>query len=727
MKRFSSLFLAVLGVAGALSWAILGKAQEKAGAERSGSVVELIEGYETDRDELDRFYGHRVLSQSHMERLEKFYDETTGSLKAIDFEKLPQAERVDYLLMRHRLEYRKSSLATNQRKLAEIEKLTGFKRDVLALYEEYRQRGPMEPRAMAEKLVQIKNAVSTLEDKVSLKAGEGKLVTTAVLALRTQKVVGELQRRLEAWYKFYAGFDPQFSWWVKQPYGDLKNELESYRKKLGELATGGEEGEEAPLVGDPIGAAALADDLAMEMLSYSPEDLLAIGEREFAWCRAEMEKAAAEMGLGKDWRKALQRVKEDFVPPGKQDDLSAEIAKEAMAFLEKRNLVTVPDLCAETWYLKMLGKREQETLPYAVYFGQAIGIAYPTDEMSLEKKLMSLRGNNRHFTRAVIPHELIPGHHSKLLVVDAQGKKLPATMEPTDVGFSLAYHDAQAIYPVTVDPLISYQEQKLNRPAPSASGNFGVSVAISGDSAIIGASRNNDSGNNSGSAYIFTRSGSAWTLQAKLTADDAAAGDNFGGSVAISGDLVIIGAEQGDHGGAAFIFNRSCSTWSQQAKLNADDPLIANDNFGVSVAIFGDSVVIGVDGDDDGGSSSGSAYIFTRTGSVWSQQAKLTADDATVDGSFGGSVAISSDSVIIGAEGDDDGGSNSGSSYIFTRSGSTWSQQAKLHAGDPSANDYFGSAVAISGDSVVIGAHRDDDGGSESGSAYIFTRAGSTW
>ncbi|MDA7881409.1 DUF885 domain-containing protein [Akkermansiaceae bacterium] len=411
MKRFSSLFLAVLGVAGALSWTILGKAQEKAETERSGSVVELIEGYETDRDELDRFYGHRVLSQSHMERLEKFYDETTGSLKAIDFEKLPQAERVDYLLMRHRLEYRKSSLATNQRKLAEIEKLTGFKRDVLALYEEYRQRGPMEPRAMAEKLVQIKNAVSTLEDKVSLKAGEGKLVTTAVLALRTQKVVGELQRRLEAWYKFYAGFDPQFSWWVKQPYGDLKNELESYRKKLGELATGGEEGEEAPLVGDPIGAAALADDLAMEMLSYSPEDLLAIGEREFAWCRAEMEKAAAEMGLGKDWRKALERVKEDFVPPGKQDDLSAEIAKEAMAFLEERNLVTVPDLCAETWYLKMLGKREQETLPYAVYFGQAIGIAYPTDEMSLEKKLMSLRGNNRHFTRAVIPHELIPGHH----------------------------------------------------------------------------------------------------------------------------------------------------------------------------------------------------------------------------------------------------------------------------------------------------------------------------
>ncbi len=414
MKRFSPLFAAVLGLAGALSWTILGKAQEgeaEVEVERFDSVAELIERYETDRNELARFYGDRVLSQSHVERLEKFYDESTASLERIAFDDLSQAARVDYLLMRHRLEYRKKSLATDQRKLAEIEELVGFKNGVLELYEGYRQRGPMEGRPTAEKLAQIQKAVSTLEGRIALKASEGKLATTAVLALRAQKVVGELQRQLDGWYGFYAGFDPQFSWWVKQPYGELKEELGAYRKKLGELVTGGKKGGEAPLIGDPIGAAALADDLAVEMLSYSPVELLAIGEREFAWCRAEMEKAAAEMGFGNDWSKALEKVKEDFVPPGEQDDLAAEIAKDAIQFLEEKDLVTVPELCAETWYLKMLGKKQQETLPYAVYFGQAIGIAYPTDEMSVEKKLMSLRGNNRHFTRAVIPHELIPGHH----------------------------------------------------------------------------------------------------------------------------------------------------------------------------------------------------------------------------------------------------------------------------------------------------------------------------
>jgi uncharacterized protein (DUF885 family) len=411
MKRLSPLFAAILGLAGVLSWTILGSAQEEAVPGSFGSVAEFINRYETDHNELARFYGHRALSQSHAERLEKFNDDSMASLEKIDFEALSQAGQVDYLLMRHRLEYEKKSLATNRKKLTEIEDLVGFKKGVLELYEGYRQRGPMEPRPMAVKLVTIQKAVSKLKAKVALEGGKDKLVTTEVLALRAQKVVSELQRQLDGWYRFYAGFDPEFSWWVKQPYGELERELEAYRKKLGELATGGNKGGSAPLVGDPIGAAALTDDLAVEMLSYSPEKLLAIGEREFAWCRDEMKKAAAEMGFGKDWVKALDKVKEDFVPPGEQDDLAAEIAKDAMGFLEKRNLVTVPDLCKETWYLKMLGKKQQETLPYAVYFGQAIGIAYPTDEMSLEKKLMSLRGNNRHFTRAVIPHELIPGHH----------------------------------------------------------------------------------------------------------------------------------------------------------------------------------------------------------------------------------------------------------------------------------------------------------------------------
>jgi hypothetical protein len=128
------------------------------------------------------------------------------------------------------------------------------------------------------------------------------------------------------------------------------------------------------------------------------------------------------MGFGDDWHNALEKVKSDFVPPGEQDDLATSIAREAIAFINERDLVTVPELCGETWYLTMLGKQQQETLPYAVYFGQAVGIAFPTNDMSVEQKLMSLRGNNRHFTRTVIPHELIPGHHLQKFMAERYSK-----------------------------------------------------------------------------------------------------------------------------------------------------------------------------------------------------------------------------------------------------------------------------------------------------------------
>ena len=417
MTRFFPLILSVITAAGIFTWAGFAQKttkieEEPVEVETFRSMRDLIERYETDRRALERFYGWRVLSDEHYERLEMFYMNWNARLMAMDFDALSQDSRIDYILLQHRLTYGSKRLVTDRSKLAEVEGLLDFKSDVLALYESYRRRDKMEPRAAAEALAGISERVMELKSVVTTEEdGDGKVTTTDVLAQRARKVVGELQRRLDGWYKFYAGFDPEFTWWVKQPFEELGKEVDAYEVKLGELVNGGKKGDESPLVGDPIGAGALADDLALEMLAYSPEELLAIGEREFSWCRKELEVAAGEMGFGKDWQKALEKVKEDFVPPGEQDDLAAEIAKDGMAFIDQRDLVTVPELCRETWYLTMLGKKEQETLPYAVYRGQAIGIAFPTDEMSVEKKLMSLRGNNRHFTRAVIPHELVPGHH----------------------------------------------------------------------------------------------------------------------------------------------------------------------------------------------------------------------------------------------------------------------------------------------------------------------------
>ena len=284
-----------------------------------------------------------------------------------------------------------------------------------------------------------------------------------------------------------------------------------------------------------------------------------------------------------------------------------------------------------------------------------------------------------------------------------------------------------------INPLV--QQAKLTAGDAAAGDFFGISVAVSGDTAVVGADHDDDvcpsdPNCNSGSAYVFVRSGSTWSQQAKLTGSDGAAGDLFGLSVAVSGDTVVFGAawndDAGPYSGSAYVFVRSGTSWSQQAKLTASDSA-ASDFFGISVSISGGTVVIGAEGDDDKGISSGSAYVFMRGGSSWSEQAKLTASDGAADDRFGHSVAIIGDTVVVGAFLDDDKGSSSGSAYVFVRSGSSWSEQAKLTASDGVKFDLFGNSVAINGDTVVVGAFTDDDQGSDSGSAYVFVRSGTSW
>jgi hypothetical protein len=269
------------------------------------------------------------------------------------------------------------------------------------------------------------------------------------------------------------------------------------------------------------------------------------------------------------------------------------------------------------------------------------------------------------------------------------------------------------------------QQVKLTANDANGGDSFGYSVSMSGEYAIIGAHYDDDDGGNSGSAYIFIRDVEEWTQQVKLTADDASVGDLFGKSVCINGDQAVIGAygnrDDGNYSGSAYIFNRSGDDWTQQAKLTADDAG-ADDRFGFSVSIDGDYSAIGADGNDDDGDNSGSAYIFIRNGDDWTQQAKLTADDAGAGDCFGYSISISGDYAIIGAQGDDDNGDFSGSAYIFVRTSNRWTQQAKLTADDAAARDQFGALVSIDGDYAVVGAYCNDDDGDLSGSAYIYSR-----
>ncbi len=262
------------------------------------------------------------------------------------------------------------------------------------------------------------------------------------------------------------------------------------------------------------------------------------------------------------------------------------------------------------------------------------------------------------------------------------------------------------------------QLAKLLPDDGAANDRFGWSVAISGATAIVGASRDD---NWSGSAYLFDTT-TGWQLF-KLLADDGAAGDRFGDSVAISGATAIVGASRDDDNGtwsgSAYLFDTT--TGKQLFKFLADDGS-EGDRFGISVAISGATAIVGAPVDDDNGAGSGSAYLFRDDGSGnWIQVDKLTASDGAVGDLFGLSVAISGDLAIVGAYGDDDNGTDSGSAYLFDLSDPKSPVQiAKLLPNDGAAGDSFGFSVAISGPTAIVGADRDGDNGSASGSAYLF-------
>jgi hypothetical protein len=264
------------------------------------------------------------------------------------------------------------------------------------------------------------------------------------------------------------------------------------------------------------------------------------------------------------------------------------------------------------------------------------------------------------------------------------------------------------------------EEQKLTASDATALHLFGYAVGISGDAAVVAARDNTPS---PGSAYVFRDDGLSWTQEQKLTASDGVDGDQFGSSAAISGDVVVVGArwddDNGTNSGSAYVYRFDGASWMEEQKLTRTDGA-ADDEFGYSVAISGDVIVVGALRDDDAGVDSGSAYVFAYDGASWMEEQKLVAADAAADDQFGVAVGVSGDAAVVGAHFDDDNGGLSGSAYVFAFGGTSWTQEQKLLASDGAGSDTFGSSVGISGDSIVVGAPLDGDAGNGSGSAYFF-------
>jgi len=316
---------------------------------------------------------------------------------------------------------------------------------------------------------------------------------------------------------------------------------------------------------------------------------------------------------------------------------------------------------------------------------------------------------------------------------DARGREVASRLEVREREIRLVIEDGSAEYPLVVDPVVtSTQESELTASNGAQGDLFGWSVSVSGNTAVVGAyDKTVNSNSGQGAAYVFVESGETWTQEAEITASDGAANDNFGYSVSVSGNTAVVGARyktvnSNFEQGGAYVFVRSGVTWTQQAELTASDGA-AYDAFGVSVSVSGNTAVVGAFNKTvNSNSGQGAAYVFVESGETWTQQAELTASDGARGDYFGFSVSVSGATAVVGSYNHSVGSNvEQGAAYVFAQSGATWSQQAELTASDGVADDEFGYSVSVSGNTAVVGTpFKTVD---YQGAAYVFVESGETW
>jgi hypothetical protein len=368
--------------------------------------------YREDRSALMRRYDI-PLSPVRRDRLRGFYEGWMDALASMDFEGLNHEGQVDYVLLRNRLEFELEMLDQEEAQVREMEPLVPFARSLQRLQESRREReGIRDARAVADTLDRVAEEVEALT--AAIRAGETAPEIRSVVAERAARQTEDLLRMLSGWYRYFQGYDPLFTWWAPEPYERLTAAMEAHAGAIRARYAG--DGEGGVVVGDPIGEEGLRAHLANEMIPYTAEELIAIAEAEFAWMEEALVDAAREMGYD-DWRDAQEAVKNLAVPPGDKPGVVRELERQSVDFISDRDWITVPPLAREVWRMEMMPPERQRVAPFFLG-GEVIRISYPTDDMTHDEKLMSMRGNNPHFNRATVHHELIPGHHLQGFMTD---------------------------------------------------------------------------------------------------------------------------------------------------------------------------------------------------------------------------------------------------------------------------------------------------------------------
>ncbi|KAJ4419744.1 hypothetical protein N0V82_004787 [Gnomoniopsis sp. IMI 355080] len=360
-----------------------------------------------DERELETYWTVRF-SQSRYDAFLNLCSEELSNLhREAPFATYNQEERVDYLLLQNYLRRHNRRLRLEQKRDRDAEPLLPFAAGLVSLCEARMacRFEDLEPKQVATVMHDATTSVFDITSQVV----SGKVYVSREAAYRALQNIGHLNAQISEFYSFFNGYNPTFDWWVKAPYASLEKALQSLLPAIATKLAGIRPDDKDEIIGQPIGRDGLLVELEAEMIPYTPEELLGIAKDKYAWCETEMKKAASELGFGDDWKAALRHVQNIYVDPGKQPQLIKFLVDSAAAYVKRNDLVTVPPL-AEKWTMSMMSPAMQKVNPFFLG-GPKIIVSYPTTDMAHSDKLMSMRGNGPHLSKATAFHEMIPGHH----------------------------------------------------------------------------------------------------------------------------------------------------------------------------------------------------------------------------------------------------------------------------------------------------------------------------
>ncbi|KAF2683392.1 hypothetical protein K458DRAFT_418990 [Lentithecium fluviatile CBS 122367] len=379
-------------------------------ARKNGAGAECISDrivrVSRDLNDLNAFHKVRSSPQRY-ERIHGFFQTELDALEEVPFEIYDQNGKIDYLLLKNWLRYQLIQLQYHAEKDQRVLSLLGGYFPIrLAHIIDARQRvDDADGKQTASRIVEVLQHIDMVKSRII----NGKEPVEHDIALHAANTLEELKEHMQEWWSFYKDYDPQFTYWVSDPYPKLDVALQDLRNTIKRVVLGIEPTDEEAIIGEPIGRAGISAALEVEMIPYTPEELIEVGRKEYRWCEDEMRKAASELGF-QEWRNALEYVKQQYVEPGQQPRLVRDLMKEATTYVKKHELVTVPPICEDTIQMFMMSPADQKVNPFFLG-GDSIIVSYPTSTMSHDQKLMGMRGNNIHFSRATVFHEMIPGHH----------------------------------------------------------------------------------------------------------------------------------------------------------------------------------------------------------------------------------------------------------------------------------------------------------------------------